>query len=259
MTDTTTEAERKPTIYEALSRVMAAVQAVRKGDRNNEQGYNFRGIDAVVNAVGPALREHGVLVVPLVEDASWRDVLTVRDKKSRECTVRVRFRFYGPAGDYIDAVTPGESMDFGDKGAAKAMSVAFRIALLQALAIPTDEPEHDPDAHSYERAQGPSPRAVELFEQVTAAGSADELRAVWDDTNASGKAGDVTAAEAAQIKAHIKRRGEELAKPTDVQPAEPVAEPVEDRTAEPAAEPAEQQPMDTDWPEPRKPGPGDPA
>lgn len=144
----------KPTVFEALSRVMADVQAVGKGDRNREQGYDFRGIDAVVNAVGPKLREHGVLVVPELLESSWRDVRTSRDKPARECTVRVKYTFYGPAGDTIEAVTPGESMDFGDKGAAKAMSVAFRIALLQALAIPTHEP--DPDSSSYERAD-PTP------------------------------------------------------------------------------------------------------
>ena len=41
-------------------------------------------------------------------------------------------------------------MDVGDKGTPKAMSVAYRIVLLQMLCIPTDEP--DPDSQSYERA-----------------------------------------------------------------------------------------------------------
>lgn len=150
MAETTLPLATAPTVFEALSRVMADVQAVGKGDRNREQGYDFRGIDAVVNAVGPKLREHGVLVVPELIESAWRDVRTSRDKPARECTVKVRYTFYGPAGDSIVAVTPGESMDFGDKGAAKAMSVAFRIALLQALAIPTHEP--DPDSSSYERA-----------------------------------------------------------------------------------------------------------
>lgn len=248
----------KPTVYEALSRVMAAVQAVKKGDRNNEQNYNFRGIDAVVNAVGPALREHGVLVTPELLEVGYRDVLTSRGKPSRECTVKVRYRFHGPAGDHLDVVVPGESMDFGDKGAAKAMSVAFRIALLQALAIPTDEPEHDPDAASYERAERsepqtrwPSPRAVVLFKEATDAGTAEELRGVWERTNAAGKAGDITGDEVKQIRAHITSRGEELAKqappeePPDAQPA-----PAEDRTAEPA----EQADLGGDWPEPARPG-----
>lgn len=143
----------KPTAVEALSAVMADVQAVRKDGRNTQQGYVFRGIDAVVNAVGPALRKHGVIAVPHASTAHYRDVQTSTGKPSRECTVSVTYRFYGPKGDFIECTVPGESMDFGDKGAPKAMSVAYRIALLQALCIPTDEPE--PDAQSYERAAPP--------------------------------------------------------------------------------------------------------
>jgi hypothetical protein len=140
----------KPTVVEALASVMEEVRAVRKGDRNTQQNYAFRGIDAVMNAAGPAFRKFGVVVVPILEDVHYRDVQTSTGKASRECTVKVRYRFHGPAGDYIECVTPGESMDFGDKGAPKAMSVAYRIALLQALCLPTDDVE--PDAQSYERA-----------------------------------------------------------------------------------------------------------
>lgn len=142
----------KPSIAEALSSVMAEVRAVRKNDRNGQQGYNFRGVDAVVNAVGPALRAHHVVVVPMLEEVHYRDVQTSTGKPSRECTVTVRYRFHGPAGDFLDCVTPGESMDFGDKGAPKAMSVAYRIALLQALCLPTTDT--DPDSESFERAIG---------------------------------------------------------------------------------------------------------
>jgi hypothetical protein len=149
-----TETTDKPTVVEALLAVMADVQAVGKGDRNNQQGYNFRGIDAVINAVGPAFRKHSVIAVPAKSEARYRDVQTSTGKPSRECTVTVTYRFYGPAGDFIEVEVPGESMDFGDKGAPKAMSVAYRIALLQALCIPTDEPESD--AQSYERSARPA-------------------------------------------------------------------------------------------------------
>jgi hypothetical protein len=144
----------KPTVVEALAAVMGDVRAVGKDQRNNDQHYNFRGIDAVINAVGPALRRHGVVVMPELLEANYRDVQTSRGKPSRECTVKVRYTFYGPAGDKLECVTPGESMDFGDKGAPKAMSVAYRIALIQALALPTDEP--DPDQDNYERAPDPA-------------------------------------------------------------------------------------------------------
>jgi len=197
----------KPTIFEALSAVMADVQAVGKGDRNREQGYDFRGIDAVVNAVGPKLREHGVLVVPELLESSWRDVRTSRDKPARECTVKVKYTFYGPAGDSIEAVTPGESMDFGDKGAAKAMSVAFRIALLQALAIPTHEP--DPDASSYERANewesatpAPTAEQAENFQKLIdliEAADAHEIGAIGKEVHAFKSNGQITAFQYEQL------------------------------------------------------------
>lgn len=202
--------ETKPTIVELLTRVMVDVQTISKDQRNTEQGYNFRGVDAVVNAVGPVLRKHGVIVLPMLEQSSWRDVRTVRDKPSREVTVQVRYRFYGPAGDSVDAVVPGESMDFGDKGAAKAMSVAYRIVLLQALCIPTDE--IDPDAQTYERdTPSPSERAVALFEQITTAPDEPALKQARADLVAAKEAGEVTEAESIQLNEHIKKRKGELA------------------------------------------------
>ena len=143
----------KLTVFEAWSKVMEDVQAIGKAQRNQQQGYAFRGIDAVMNAVGPSLRKHGVIVVPEGATASYRDVLTSNGKPSREVTVMVGYRVYGQAGDSFPMQAPGESMDVGDKGTPKAMSVAYRTVLLQSLTIPTDEP--DPDSHSYERAAQP--------------------------------------------------------------------------------------------------------
>ena len=143
----------KLSIIEALSAVMEDVQSIRKGQKNSapNAGYMFRGIDAVMNAVGPALRAHGVVIVPEHVEVAHRDVLTSGGKASREATVNVTYRAYGPAGDSITIQAPGEAMDSGDKGTPKAMSVAYRTALLQALTVPTDDP--DPDSSTYERAR----------------------------------------------------------------------------------------------------------
>nr|NIR35086.1 hypothetical protein [Actinomycetota bacterium]NIS29148.1 hypothetical protein [Actinomycetota bacterium]NIU64548.1 hypothetical protein [Actinomycetota bacterium]NIW26339.1 hypothetical protein [Actinomycetota bacterium]NIX18907.1 hypothetical protein [Actinomycetota bacterium] len=53
----------KPSVHEAVSAVMEAVQAIGKTDRNKRQNFDFRGIDTVINAVGPELRKHGVVVM----------------------------------------------------------------------------------------------------------------------------------------------------------------------------------------------------
>lgn len=137
------------TVHQALSKVMAEVQAVRKDSKNQAQRFNFRGIDAVMNAVGPALRKHGVVVLPEDVEVHRSNGATANGKQSAEVVIKVTYRVYGPNGDSIHGKVAAEAMDFGDKAVTKAMSVAYRTFLLQALTIPTDEP--DPDSESYER------------------------------------------------------------------------------------------------------------
>lgn len=210
--------DAKPNIIEVLSNVMREIQAIGKNGHNKDQNYSFRGIDAVVNAVGPLFREYGVVPVPMVETLSHRDVTTSRGKPSRECTVKVTYRFYGPAGDHIDATVPGESMDTGDKGAAKAMSVAYRIALLQVLCIPTNEP--DPDESTYERGTGPvladpstfeiGPEAQELKDKAIAAGTLTVLRRVWDSTKEAQAKQIISDAEFGWVKGVVNNRKAEM-------------------------------------------------
>lgn len=137
------------TVHQALSKVMGDVQAVKKDSKNQAQRFNFRGIDAVMNAVGPALRKHGVTILPEDVEVHRSNGTTASGKQTAEVVVKVTYRVYGPSGDSIHGKVAAEAMDFGDKAIAKAMSVAYRTFLLQALTIPTDEP--DPDSESYER------------------------------------------------------------------------------------------------------------
>lgn len=137
------------TVHQALTKVMGDVQAVRKDSKNQAQKFNFRGIDAVMNAVGPALRKHGVTILPEDVEVHRSNGTTANGKQTAEVVIKVTYRIYGPFGDSIHGKVAAEAMDFGDKAVAKAMSVAYRTFLLQALTIPTDEP--DPDGESFER------------------------------------------------------------------------------------------------------------
>ena len=140
-----------PAIYGQLAAVMSDCDHVAKRDVNQHQRFHFRGIDAVVNAVGPVLRRHKVIVVPNLRSATYETVATTTGKASTACRVVVEYVFVsGVDGSQLAASVAAEAWDSGDKATPKAMSVAFRTALLQALALPTDEP--DPDASSYERA-----------------------------------------------------------------------------------------------------------
>ena len=163
--------ENKLPIAQALSEIMKAVGAIAKKDKNTAQGFNFRGIDSVVNAVSPALQKFGVIVVPSVEEYDYQTVEIGKNRTAMgHVRVKVTYTFIGANGDTIKATVVGEAMDSGDKATAKAMSVAFRTALLQSLSLPTDEV--DPDATSYERSSGtdvlaPSAVLIKIHEATT--------------------------------------------------------------------------------------------
>jgi hypothetical protein len=92
--------------------------------------------------------------------------------------------------------TPGEAFDSGDKSTAKAMSVAYRTALLQALTLPTDEPDPDETveelAPRQQNGNGPAQQADPWRTELTAAErrmlktllgvtDANRLRAAWKE------------------------------------------------------------------------------
>lgn len=150
MNDRTETTPHQPiTIHQRLSAVMEDVGAVGKGERNAQQGFNFRGVDAVVKAVAPALRKHGVTVMPTVIE-KYREAGTTKAGGSMETVyLTVQYTLFGPAGDSVTGIVAAQANDTADKATAKAMSVAYRTFWLQALCIPTDEP--DPDLSYTER------------------------------------------------------------------------------------------------------------
>jgi hypothetical protein len=128
---------------EIIQAVMQDVQGLAKKDKNTHQGFAFRGIDAVMNAVGPALRTHGGFIVPQVVEKTHE----IMNGKLNLVRISVSFSVYGSEGEPITGTVAAEAFDSGDKATAKAMSVAYRTFLLQLLCLPTDEP--DPDSYTY--------------------------------------------------------------------------------------------------------------
>lgn len=165
MAASTPDAEAPP-VHVAWRRVMEQVQAVGKTGHNKQQDYNFRGVDAVVNAVGPACRTHGVVVMPSLKRIEYLDVEVGKNRTlMTSVRVEVRYAIVGPLGDvFTDPTDPdfgkvaAEAMDSGDKATSKAMSVAERTFLIQALMLPTHQP--DPDEQTYERSAAREPEFV---------------------------------------------------------------------------------------------------
>lgn len=156
-------------VHTAWARVMADVQSIGKVDRRDDPGghYNFRGVDRVVNAVGPALRRHGVNVLPVaVYDVEFREARTSKGNVMQDCSLKVKWMVVGPAGDAFPELleSAGQATDTQDKATSKAVSVAQRVLFLTALHIPTQDPDVD---RGHERGSAPAPKASDYRDEIT--------------------------------------------------------------------------------------------
>src|SRR5262245_35785200 len=133
-------------VVEALRRVMRDLPAIGKDEHASpaQGGYAYRGIEAITRAAQMLLARYGVVIVPQVCDMHIEQV-TVGGKPWTDTLLTVRYTFHGVNGpdDFIQAVTVGIGRDNADKGANKAMTQAFKYALLQVLCIADEKDDAD--------------------------------------------------------------------------------------------------------------------
>jgi hypothetical protein len=144
-----TEAQQAaPHVYAAIAQVAGEIAktGIAKDRKNEQQGYKFRGIDEVYNAMAPLLAESGLTILPTALDRICEPRETAKGGVIYSVTVKVDFAFVSAKdGSTHHVVTYGEAMDSGDKATNKAMSAAYKYACMQAFCIPT-EGDNDADA-----------------------------------------------------------------------------------------------------------------
>lgn len=136
-------------IYQAMPAIMADVDPISKARKNTQQGYSFRGIDDVYQALQVILSKHGVFTTSEIISDRTEERTTSKGNVLIYRVLKIRWHFHAKDGSSVWTETIGEGMDSGDKASNKAMSVAHKYALLQAFCIPTEEPK-DPENESHE-------------------------------------------------------------------------------------------------------------
>src|SRR5262245_4671245 len=70
-----------PAVYAAIEAVMADVgkDGIAKDRRNDQQKYNFRGIDDVYNALAPILAKHHLIIVPRTISREKSERVSIKD------------------------------------------------------------------------------------------------------------------------------------------------------------------------------------
>jgi hypothetical protein len=136
-------------IYKAINEIMKSVPSISKYRKNEQQGYNFRGIDDIYNALNEHLAMSGVFVTSEVLSHEREERETQRGGILIYSILHVRFTFYATDGSFIQSTMIGEGMDSGDKSSNKAMSTAYKYAFMQLFCIPTEDPK-DSEIDSHE-------------------------------------------------------------------------------------------------------------
>jgi hypothetical protein len=141
-----TQTINTPAVLTAVQAVMHDIGTVgiSKDRKNKDQGFNFRGIDDMLNALSPLLVKHKLIVVPQCENREVIESKTKSGSTMWKVWLKVNYTVYGPDGSTLTACTYGEAMDTADKATNKAMSVALKYLFIQLFAIPvvgTDDPD----------------------------------------------------------------------------------------------------------------------
>lgn len=149
--------EYVPKVFGAISAITAELSKVgiAKDRKNDQQNYKFRGIDDMHNALSPLLAKHKLVILPEVEERIERIAKSNAGKDLNFVVLKVRYSFISAEDASIfHVVTMGEGMDSADKATNKALSAAYKYAVIQAFSIPVEgTPDADADSDTIDRSK----------------------------------------------------------------------------------------------------------
>lgn len=161
-------------VYALIAAVSAdlAKIGISKDSKNVQQGYQFRGIDAVYNALAPIISKHGLVIIPRVLTRECVERKTVRDTTLFSVTVEAEFDFVSIHDTSIHTARMfGEAMDSGDKATNKAESAAYKYVCFQVFCIPTEgaaDTDADATTHDEVKAEPLPPQFAEKWADLQA-------------------------------------------------------------------------------------------
>lgn len=196
-------------VYQLIAGVSADIarQGISKDRNNAAQGYKFRGIDDVYNALSPIMSMHGLVILPRIVKREVSERANAKGNVLFYVTVEAEFDFVSSHdGSKHTVKTYGEAMDSGDKATNKAMSAAYKYAAFQTFCIPT---EGDNDADATTHVVATQFDVTEALDAVQDAKTTETLQKVWQKYGAMAVAAQDKGGHAA-LKDAVKERKAEL-------------------------------------------------
>ena len=163
-------------IYGKMASILKETKAITKSEKNQQQGFKFRGIDNVMNELHEIFSKHEVFILQEVKDFTTENRPTKSGGTNTFTRATITFKYMTTDGSYVETTNVGEASDSGDKGMNKAMSIALKYSLLQMFLIPTEE-QKDPDATTPEE----TPFIEMAMADIRAAKDLNALVAVYNN------------------------------------------------------------------------------
>lgn len=177
-------------VYKAISAVTGELAkiGIAKEQKNAQQGYKFRGIDDVYNALAPLLARHQLCLLPRVKSRTVTEKVTPKGTTLFYVVLDVDYDLVSAVDGSSHTVSvAGEAMDSGDKATNKAMSAAYKYMCLQAFTIPT-QGDNDADATTHEVVAPPEiPDDVKLMLEEASAEGMPALKDAWKELSADAR------------------------------------------------------------------------
>lgn len=170
-----------PKIFSTINSVMSELGAIAKNKRNQQQGFSYRGVDDVMNALNPLMVKHKLFCVPKVLRNEREERQTSRGSNLLYSIVTMEYTLYAEDGSSVSAVVIGEGMDSGDKATNKAMAIAYKYAMFQIFSIPTEETAPDTDRDTPEETV---PKQSPKCERCGKSISGKQINGKWVDAGA---------------------------------------------------------------------------
>jgi hypothetical protein len=157
-----------PRVYAAINAITAelAGSGIAKTRVNAREDYRFRGIDDVLQALAPLLARHRLCILPRVLERDLHERAGVGGTLLVSVLLKVAFDMVSVRDGSMHTIeVHGEALDGSDKATAKAMSAAYKQAMLQAFCIPAGEPDADRETYRLAAASDHCLEPVQGWEQ----------------------------------------------------------------------------------------------
>ena len=128
-----------PSVYAAINAVTSelAKSGIAKNRTNEIDDYKYRSIDDVFDRLAPLLAKHRLCVLPRALERTVTERADEQDRLLLHVALRVSFSLTSvDDGSSHSVESYGEALDGGDKATAKAMSAAYKAAMVQTFCIP---------------------------------------------------------------------------------------------------------------------------